>query len=88
MGNYTKQMEASLDQIAAGKAKLLDYMQEFYNNLEGIIKNTNETGIAAEMPEKNCPICGKTMIVRRSRFGKLFYGCQSYPKCKGILGID
>lgn len=86
--NYTKEMESALDKIATGKILWLDYMENFYKNLQKIINDTNETGIAPEMPEKTCPECGNPMIVRRSRFGKLFYGCSKYPKCKGILGID
>lgn len=86
--NYTKEMEDRLDMIAAGKTNWLDYMEVFYKNLQDIIGATNETGIAPEMPEKECPNCGKPMVVRRSRFGKLFYGCSAYPKCRGIISID
>jgi DNA topoisomerase-1 len=86
--NYTKDMEVSLDKIAAGESNWLDYMEIFYKNLHETIEANNETGIAPEMPEKACPSCGEPMVVRRSRFGKLFYGCSKYPKCKGIIGID
>ena len=86
--NYTKEMEESLDKIASGKTVMLDYMDIFYNNLKDIISSTSETGIATEMPEKLCPNCGSPMVVRRSRFGKLFYGCSKYHKCRGIIGID
>jgi DNA topoisomerase-1 len=86
--NYTKEMEETLDKIAAGKTVWLDYMEIFYKNLQEIISSTNETGIAPEMPEKECPNCGNPMVVRRSRFGKLFYGCSTYPKCNGIVSID
>lgn len=84
---YTKEMEESLDKIADGTTNWLDYMEIFYNNLKKIIDSTTETGIASEMPEKCCPNCGEPMVVRRSRFGKLFYGCSQYPKCNGILNI-
>lgn len=86
--NYTKEMEESLDKIAEGKVQWLDFMEIFYKNLQDIIGATNETGIAPEMPEKYCPNCGKPMVVRRSRFGKLFYGCSAFPKCRGIISID
>jgi DNA topoisomerase-1 len=79
--NYTKEMEERLDKIADGTINWLDYMEIFYNNLKDIIDKTAETGIAPEMPEKTCPECGKAMVVRRSRFGKLFYGCD-YPRCR------
>ena len=86
--NYTREMEETLDKIADGKTVWLDYMEIFYKNLQEIIESTNETGIAPEMPEKECPNCGSPMVVRRSRFGRLFYGCSTYPKCNGIVGID
>ena len=86
--NYTREMEETLDKIADGKTAWLDYMEIFYKNLQEIIESTNETGIAPEMPEKECPNCGSPMVVRRSRFGRLFYGCSTYPKCNGIVGID
>ena len=37
---------------------------------------------------KICPKCGAPMTVRRSRFGKLFYGCTKYPKCNVIVNLD
>jgi DNA topoisomerase-1 len=80
--NYTKEMEERLDKIADGTINWLDYMELFYNNLKDIIYKTTEMGIAPEMPEKTCHECGKLMIVRRSRFGKLFYGCSDYPRCR------
>ena len=30
----------------------------------------------------NCPNCGGRIIEKKSRKGKLFYGCNNYPKCK------
>ena len=86
--NYTKELEDSLDKIASGKIMWLDYIENFYNHLHDVIDTTSETGIATELPEKICPNCGSEMVVRRSRFGKLFYGCSKYPKCKGILSLD
>jgi DNA topoisomerase-1 len=85
--NYTKEMEERLDKIADGTINWLDYMEIFYNNLKDIIDKTAETGIAPEMPEKICPECGKTMVVRRSRFGKLFYGCD-FPRCRNTESIE
>ena len=86
--NYTKEMEELLDKIASGDIKLLDYMNAFYNNLKTIVENTGEVGISADLEEKTCPECGSAMIVRRSRFGRLFYGCSAFPKCRGIISID
>ena len=86
--NYTKEMENSLDKIATGNLLWLDYMETFYKHLQEVIGATNETGIASEMPAKTCPKCNSEMVIRRSRFGKLFYGCSKYPSCNGILNIE
>ena len=31
-----------------------------------------------------CPKCGGDLSARKSRFGKVFYGCTNYPKCDFI----
>ena len=85
---YTSDMEKELDLIASGKKKRLDFLNEFYNTLEETIKTSPEISAAASQnEEKICPICGAPMVLRRSRFGKLFYGCSKYPKCNGLLNI-
>ena len=86
--NYTKEMEKSLDKIAFGELPLLEYMNGFYSHLTDVIANTDETGLATSLEERACPNCGNPMIIRRSRFGKLFYGCTTFPKCNGLISID
>lgn len=86
--DYTSEMEKSLDKIASGEKTKLAFLTECYNNLEDAIKNNKEiqaTPIVGE--EKTCPECGAPMVIRRSRFGKLFYGCSRYPKCRGIVNM-
>ena len=86
--NYTKEMEESLDRIASGDLALLDYMNNFYSNLKSIIDNVGEIGLAADIrEEKSCPECGKTLMIKRSRFGKLFYGCD-FPRCRYAESIN
>ena len=84
--NYTKDMEDNLDKIASGTLTLLDYMNSFYSNLKNTVDSVDERGLAADLAIKTCPECGKTLTIKRSRFGKLFYGCD-YPKCKHTESI-
>lgn len=36
-----------------------------------------------------CPYCGGEMTLRKRRSdGKSFYGCKSYPKCRGIREVE
>jgi DNA topoisomerase-1 len=86
--NYTKELEKSLDLIATGQLDWLTYMNKFFNDLKTTIGANTETGITAEGTDKVCPNCGAPMVVRRSRFGKLFYGCSKYPKCTGIVNFE
>ena len=79
--NYTKSMEEQLDKIASGKLNWIDYMNSFYKDLTETIEANQEIGLAEDVEEKLCPECGKKLITRRSRFGKLFRGCD-YPRCK------
>lgn len=32
-----------------------------------------------------CPVCGKTMKLRKSKKGQDFWGCSDFPKCKKTL---
>lgn len=34
-----------------------------------------------------CPQCGGEMQERDGKYGK-FYGCKSYPNCKGIIKVN
>ncbi len=42
--------------------------------------------------EPQCPVCGKSMKLRTARRGAnaggQFWGCSSYPRCKGTLSIE
>lgn len=86
--NYTKDMETELDNIATGKNTREKFLLEFYQHMEDSIKNNKEInpgGASGEAPK--CPKCGGTMVIRRSKYGKLFYGCTNYPKCNGIVNV-
>ena len=87
--DYTKTMEADLDKIASGKLSRLNFLQAFYSQLEHALAANKETaGDTLQLDSKVCPNCQANMVIRRSRFGKLFYGCSRYPNCRGIIGID
>ena len=36
-----------------------------------------------------CPYCGGEMVLRKRKGdGKSFYGCKSYPRCRGIINVE
>jgi DNA topoisomerase-1 len=45
-----------------------------YPECKNIKKMVTETGVP-------CPKCGGKVIVKKSKKGRVFYGCDQYPKC-------
>jgi DNA topoisomerase-1 len=62
-----------------------------YPDCKGLIpmpgeNSTDEEG--NELPEVSCPACGKPMVMKKSRYGKEFLACSTYPDCKTTLSVD
>ncbi len=45
-----------------------------YPECKNIKKIVKDTGVA-------CPKCGKRIIIKKTRKGKIFYSCEGYPDC-------
>ena len=79
---FTAKMEEQLDEIAHGKEKwqevIDDFYQPFIKNLESKTKSVKK---AVEKTDKKCTECGKKMEKKMSRYG-WFYACSGYPECK------
>jgi DNA topoisomerase I len=86
--NFTAKMEDELDEIAKGKMKWLSVIKSFYAPFQENILNAQENlqKIVIKSDE-TCPLCGKPMIVKSSRYGK-FLACSNYPECMGKRSIN
>lgn len=42
----------------------------------------NIKSLVEQKPVCTCPECGKEVFEKRTRYGKIFYGCSGYPNCK------
>jgi len=55
-------------------------------NTYNLDENGNKVVAPAKEPPKRtdqkCPECGGALLIRKSRAGDEFYGCENYPKCK------
>ncbi|WP_419596255.1 DNA topoisomerase, partial [Thiolapillus sp.] len=75
---FTRQVEAHLDKIAAGEERYIDVVTRINDTLD------NELG---KMPtpegveQHECPECGKPLRLRNGKRGA-FWGCTGYPDCK------
>ena len=46
--------------------------------------NCRNTKAIVEKTDVNCPLCGGEIIKRKSKKGKVFYGCEKYPECSFV----
>jgi DNA topoisomerase-1 len=88
---FTATMEENLDEIAEGKRKYLDVMNEFYLPFDVAVKRVEgkigEIKSTVDGEQIKCDICGAPMVVKWSRRGR-FLACSRYPDCKNTKPID
>ena len=80
---FTADMESFLDLIENGKKDWIDILKQFYVHFK---KDLTQ----AETPEKTnikCEKCGSPMVIRW-RFGRKFYACSAFPKCRQTKAIE
>lgn len=81
---FTARMEDQLDSIAGGEREWRPMLAEFYHPFEHDLQVARERiePIKEEQPVgRDCPTCGKALVIRYGRFGK-FIGCSDYPNCR------
>ncbi len=93
----TAQLEADMDAIARGDATLDDVTDDSREMLETVFDqleaSREEVGdhlrksLKADKRLGPCPECGEDLLVRRSRYGSYFIGCDGYPDCEHTLPL-
>jgi DNA topoisomerase I len=83
--NFTARMEEDLDKIAAGEAKWVKVMDEFYGPFSKTVEKAQaDMPVVKTGPEpigRDCPECGKELVIRYGRYGK-FISCSGFPDCR------
>ncbi len=88
---FTAEMEDKLDQIARGKEKWQEIIDNFYkpfhSNLETKYNEVDKKDIMPEEKTKEiCDKCGAPMVIKVGRYGK-FLSCSNYPECKNVKNL-
>lgn len=82
---FTVRMEEDLDKIASGNADWVHVMREFYEPFSEMVQKAQaEMPVTKSGPEpigRDCPTCGKALVIRYGRFGK-FISCSGFPECR------
>lgn len=88
---FTAQMEDELDEVANGDRVWQESISKFYKPFEAKVEKTMDTAekveIEVEHVDKNCPECGKPLVVRFGKFGK-FLACSGFPDCKYTENLE
>jgi DNA topoisomerase-1 len=95
--DMTSRLENDMDNIADGKTKEEIVVEEsqgmletIFNELEGNHNEIREVlyiGLREDKLIGKCPNCGKDLLVRKSKKGGRFIGCDGYPDCNFILPL-
>ncbi|MFB6171897.1 MAG: DNA topoisomerase I [Haloarculaceae archaeon] len=93
----TSQLEADMAAIAEGEATLEEVTDESREMLETIFDELHDSreaigdhlreSLKADKTLGPCPECGEDLLVRRSRRGSYFVGCDGYPDCEYTLPL-
>jgi DNA topoisomerase-1 len=95
--DMTAQLEADMAAIARGEATLADVTEESREMLQTVfdrlMDSREELGdhlqesLKADKTLGPCPECGADLLVRKSRHGSYFVGCDGYPDCTYTLPL-
>ncbi|WP_394354967.1 DNA topoisomerase I [Halorarum halophilum] len=93
----TAQLEADMRAIADGDKDYDEVTEESRDILEkvfdGLTESSDEVGdmlqksLKADKRLGPCPECGEDLLVRKSRHGSYFVGCDGYPDCTYTLPL-
>ena len=88
---FTAEMEGNLDQIEEGDRSWHQTIAEFYSpfaeRLEKAREGIEKVSIPDEPAGKDCPQCGRPMLIKMGRFGK-FAACSGFPECRYTESIN
>ncbi|CFX64035.1 DNA topoisomerase I, type IA [Syntrophomonas zehnderi OL-4] len=83
--DFTAKMEEDLDMVEEGeldwKLVVRDFYGPFKEDLDKAQELIEKIEIKDEEAGKDCPQCGKPMLIKYGRFGK-FVACSGFPECR------
>ncbi|MFP4654849.1 MAG: DNA topoisomerase I [Methanohalobium sp.] len=93
----TSKLEGDMEKISEGKikeSKVLkesrDMLKSMFSELESNKDNITQSlrnGLREDKVIGTCPECGSRLMVRRSKRGSRFIGCDGYPDCTFSLPL-
>ena len=69
------------------KKVVRDFYEPFHSDLEKARELAQKIEIKDEEAGKECPKCGRPMLIKHGRFGK-FMACSGFPECRHTQSIN
>ncbi|NLN86002.1 MAG: type I DNA topoisomerase [Syntrophomonadaceae bacterium] len=89
--DFTARMEEELDLVEEGKLDWKAVIREFYDPFSADLEKAQDLIEKVEIKDedagKECPQCGKPMLIKHGRFGK-FIACSGFPDCRYTESIN
>ncbi|HZJ84578.1 MAG TPA: type I DNA topoisomerase [Syntrophomonadaceae bacterium] len=89
--DFTAKMEEDLDLIEEGQLEWKKVVGDFYGPFKAELDKASELiekiEIKDEEAGKDCPVCGKPMLIKYGRFGK-FMACSGFPECRHTEALN
>ena len=95
--SMTARLESDMDAIASGEKSLDEVTTESRQMLRRVFEDLHDhreevgdflrESLKADKTLGPCPECGDDLLVRRSRQGSYFVGCDGYPDCEYTLPL-
>ncbi len=82
---FTAKLEEDLDAVSRGEERWRPLLREFWDPFIGLLKSkekeVSKEDVTTEKTDRNCPECGKPLVVKLGRAGK-FLACSGFPECR------
>jgi DNA topoisomerase I len=89
---YTARMEEELDDIAEGKRRWTQVVDELYTPLERQVEKADQeierSDVTSEPIGETCPKCGKGNLVKKLGRAGMFISCDRFPECDYARDLD
>jgi DNA topoisomerase I len=89
---FTARMEEELDEIAEGKLRWTQVLDEFYGPFERQLEKSDHeierSEVTADPIGETCPKCGKGELVKKLGRAGSFISCNRYPECDYSRDLD
>ncbi|EPC00572.1 hypothetical protein L861_06440 [Litchfieldella anticariensis FP35 = DSM 16096] len=80
--------EQALDEVAAGRMTLEDFMERQEILIKRLIQQASDVTMDLPPPSTpKCPECGANTRKRNGQYGP-FWSCSRFPECKGMVKIE